>query len=92
MSRIHTWLLIGPTVALIGLMLVVTFGPRARAAADHDRPTATHQLWSCSGVTCRPHGRPLGRTACELDAASLANTLPSGSKVTCQRVTAGSTR
>lgn len=83
----RNWLLIGPAVALMGVMLVVTFGPRARAAADHDRSPATHQLWVCEGaVSCRPRGKPQGHTACLLDAASEANVLPKGSRVSCQRV------
>lgn len=91
MTPARTWLLIGPAVALTGLILVVTFGPRARAAqealVEPDRSPPTHQLWACTGATtCKPHGEPMGQTACLLDAASLANTLPSGSKVSCQRV------
>ncbi|MFN4017655.1 MAG: hypothetical protein ACK4JB_20110 [Reyranella sp.] len=92
MSRLRNWILLGPAVALMGLMLVVTFAPRAGRAAQEalvepDRSPPTHQLWSCTGkTTCKPHGEPLGKTACQLDAASLANTLPAGSKVACQRV------
>lgn len=83
----RTWLLLGPAIALAGVMLVVTFAPRAKAAADHDRSPATHQLWICTGtVSCRPRGKPQGQTACLLDAASEANVLPKGSRVTCQRV------
>jgi len=87
MSRARNWLRIGPAMALAGAMIVVTFAPRARAAADHDRSPATHQLWSCQGNACRSHGKAMGQTACLLDAASLSNALPSGSRVTCQRVT-----
>jgi hypothetical protein len=86
MTRARKWLLIGPAMALAGLMLVVTFAPRAKAAADHGRSPATHQLWVCSGeVSCRPRGKPQGQTACLLDAASEANVLPKGSRVSCQR-------
>lgn len=90
MTPARTWLLVGPAIALAGLMLVVTFGPRARAAQEGldepDRSPPTHLLWSCIGVTCKSHGEPMGRTACLLDAASLANVLPKGSRVACQRV------
>jgi hypothetical protein len=85
MTRRRNWLLLGPVVALAGAMIVVTFAPRARAAADHDRSPATHLLWSCQQDACRSHGKALGQTACQLDAASLANVLPKGSRVTCQR-------
>ena len=79
------WLLIGPVVALSGVIIFTVFAPRAKAAADDDRSPATHLLWSCQDNACRSHGKPLGQTACQLDAASLANVLPKGSRVTCQR-------
>ena len=82
----RNWLLLGPAMALAGALIVVTFAPRARAAADNDRSPATHLLWSCQDNACRSHGKPLGQTACLLDAASMANVLPKGSRVTCQRV------
>ena len=82
----RSWLLLGPAIALAGAIIVVTCAPRARAAADHDRSPATHLLWSCQQDACRSHGKALGQTACLLDAASLANVLPKGSRVTCQRV------
>ena len=93
MSRARTWLLIGPAMILAGVALTTIFAPRARAAVEGlvepDRSLPTHQLWSCSGATtCKPHGRPMGQTACLLDAASLANTLPPGSRVACHRVKA----
>ena len=82
----RNWLLLGPALALAGALIVVTCAPRARAAADHDRSPATHLLWSCQQDACRSHGKALGQTACQLDAASLVNVLPKGSRVTCQRV------
>lgn len=86
MTRARTWLLLGPAMMLAGLIMVATFAPRAKAAADHDRSLATHQLWVCAGtVSCRPRGKPQGQTACLLDAASEANVLPKGSRVTCLR-------
>lgn len=90
MTRLRSWLYLGPAMALAGFMLVVTFAPRARAAVEAlvepDRSPPTHLLWSCIGVTCKSHGEPIGQTACLLDAASLANTLPKGSRVACHRV------
>jgi hypothetical protein len=87
MTHLRNWLLLGPAMALAGALIVVTCAPRARAAADHDRSPATHLLWSCQQDACRSHGKPLGQTACLLDAASLANAMPKGSRVTCQRMT-----
>ena len=87
MTRLRNWLLLGPAMALAGVILVTTFAPRARAAADNDRSPATHQLWACvTTVSCRPVGKPKGETACLLDAAAEANVLPKGSRVACQRV------
>ena len=82
----RNWLLLGPAIALAGAIIVVTCAPRARAAADHDRSPATHLLGSCQHDACRSHGKALGQTACQLDAASLANVLPKGSRVSCQRI------
>lgn len=90
MTPARTWRYLGPAVALAGLILFTIYAPRARAADDVGRSPATHQLWSCTGnVTCKPHGRPMGQTACLLDAASLANVLPAESKVACHRITTG---
>lgn len=75
----------------IGMVVFLVWSPRAGAAIEalDDRETPrTHQLWACPGATtCHPRGRPQNKTACELDAASLASVLPKGSRVTCQRVT-----
>ena len=88
MTRLRSWLLLGPAMALAGVILVTTFAPRARAAADNDRSPATHQLWACqTTVSCRTVGKPKGETACLLDAAAEANVLPKGARVACQRVT-----
>lgn len=90
MTRARTWLLLGPAMALAGVLLVTTFAPRARAATDlgddYETPR-THQLVVCLDMDCKPRGRPMNATACALDLASLANTLPKGAKLTCQRVT-----
>ena len=82
----RNWLLLGPAIALAGALIVVTCAPRARAAADNDRSPATHLLWSCQHDACRSHGKALGQTACLLDAASMANVLPKGSRVSCLRL------
>lgn len=90
MTRERTWILLGPAMVLAGVIVFTVFAPRAKAAqealVEPDRSPPTHLLWSCIGVTCKSHGEPMGKTACLLDAASLANTLPAGSKVACQRV------
>lgn len=87
MTPARSWLYLGPAVALAGVIVFTIYAPRARAAADPDRSTPTHLLWSCTGnVSCKPVGTPKGKTACELDAASLANTLPKGSRVVCHRI------
>lgn len=78
------------TACLLGLAAIVLYAPRAGAAVEalQEPPSPrTHQLWACAGETsCTPIGRPMGATACQLDAASLANTLPKGSRVACERV------
>ena len=90
MTPARTWLLLGPAIALAGLMLVVTFGPRARAAEeglDEYETPRTHQLWVCkTKVSCSPVGKPKNSTACALDAAAEANVLPKGARVACHRV------
>jgi len=90
-TRLRNWLLLGPAVALMGLMLVVTFAPRAGRAAqeglDEYETPRTHQLWVCvTIVACKPVGKPKNSTACALDAAAEANVLPKGSRVACRRV------
>lgn len=75
---------------IVGLAVIVLYAPRASAAIEalQEPPSPrTHQLWACAGETsCKPIGRPMGKTACDLDAASLANKLPKGSRVSCQKV------
>lgn len=93
MTGARKWMLLGPAMALAGVIVFTVFAPRARAAVEAlvepDRSPPTHQLWSCTGkATCKPHGEPMGKTACQLDAASLANVLPKGSRVACHRVKA----
>lgn len=91
MTGARAWMLIGPAMALAGLMLVVTFAPRAGRAAqeglDEYETPRTHQLWVCPGATsCKPVGKPLNSTACALDLASMANVLPKGTKLQCARI------
>jgi len=78
---------------LLALALVASSRP-AKAATDADaRPPATHLLVSClppadchGDRCCQTHGAARGHTACNLDAASLANLLPKGSRTICWRV------
>lgn len=91
MTRPRDALYLALAMVLAGTILMTVFGPRAGRAAQEslvepDRSPPTHLLWSCVGVNCKSHGEPMGQTACLLDAASLSNTLPKGSKVSCQPV------
>lgn len=88
--RRSTWMPYAALAAATGLLGVIVASDcwgAVEALVEPDRSPPTHQLWSCTAATtCRPHGAPMGQMACLLDAASLANTLPSGSKVACHRV------
>lgn len=91
MTPLRNWLLLGPAMALAGLILFVIAAPRAGRAAqeglDEYETPRTHQLWVCvTTVACKPVGKPKNSTACTLDAAAEANTLPKGSRVACHRV------
>lgn len=91
MTRTRTLLLVGPAVALAGVIVFTVFAPRAGRAAqeglDEYETPRTHQLWVCKAkVSCSPVGKPKNSTACALDAAAEANVLPKGSRVTCRRV------
>lgn len=89
--RRRTWLpyaALAAATVLLGVIVASECWAAVEALAEPDRSPPTHMLWVCEGaVSCRPRGKPQGQTACLLDAASLANTLPSGSKVTCHRIT-----
>lgn len=92
MTRLRNWLLLGPAMALAGVILITTFAPRASRAAqeglDEYETPRTHQLWICyAAVSCKPLGRPMNLTACALDLASVANAMPKGTKLMCARVT-----
>lgn len=88
MSR--SWAYLGPALALAGALVFTAFAPKARAAMEgltEPESPRTHQLIECAYHSpCRPRGRPMGETACGLDAASLANVLPAGSRTKCERV------
>jgi len=91
MTPLRSWLLLGPAMALAGLILFVIASPRAGRAAqeglDEYETPRTHQLWVCvTTVACKPVGKPKNSTACALDLASVANVLPKGSRVSCRRI------
>lgn len=50
MSRARTLLLVGPAVALAGVIVFTIYAPRARAADDVGRSPRTHQLWICEAA------------------------------------------
>lgn len=79
------------TACLLGLAAIVLYAPRASAAVEalqEPESPRTHQLWSCEGASsCKPRGKPVGKIACDLDAASLVNVLPKDSRVSCLKVT-----
>lgn len=82
---IRACIYLGPAIALAGVILTTVFAPRAKAD-DYDTPR-THQLWSCiSATSCKPEGEPKNSTACALDLAALANTMPKGVRLYCARV------
>lgn len=92
MTGARSSLYLSLAMVLVGAALVWTFAPKACRAAqeglDEYETPRTHQLWVCAGTTsCKPVGKPLNSTACALDLASMANVLPKGSRVTCQRIT-----
>lgn len=87
MTPARSTLYLSLAMVLAGVIMTVVLNPRARAAADSDRSTPTHQLWRCiTTVSCAPVGNPKGKTACLLDAAAEVNVLPKGARVSCQRI------
>ena len=81
------WIALGLSAA--GIVALAYAAPRAKAAENEPAGHRTWQLWSCPPVSptdCRKHGSPLGKTACELDMASLVNVLPKGSRVACVQI------
>lgn len=89
-TRARSWLLLGPAVALAGLMLVVTFAPRAKAAVEmlyEPDDTRTHVIMECKpNQPCAPRGRPVGQTACNMDITGVAITAEKGTRLQCVRV------
>lgn len=78
------WIALAVTAA--GVFALAYAAPRARAA-EEPPGHRSWQLWQCTpGEACRTRGRPLGRTACLLDLASLTNVLPTGSRVACVHI------
>jgi hypothetical protein len=90
MTRLRNALYLSLAMVLAGTIMVTVFAPRARAAQeglDEYETPRTFQLWVCSGTTsCKPVGKPLNSTACQLDLASLANASPKGTRLACHRV------
>jgi hypothetical protein len=92
-SRARTWLLLGPAVALAGVMLLVTFVPKASRAAElHPAETsATPPGWqvfrALPGEAYKARGRFFdNRTGCELDAAADINGSPKATRTACRFV------
>jgi hypothetical protein len=82
---IRACIYLGPAVALAGVILTTVFAPRTKAD-DYDTPR-THVLWVCESATsCKPEGPPKNSTACALDLAAKANTMPKGTRLYCARV------
>lgn len=82
---------LAPALILAGAILLATFAPKARAAmeglVEAERYPPTHQLKECRpGEICKVRGRPMGETACLLDAASLASVAPKATVIKCERV------
>ena len=81
----------GTLATAVGVALLIGFttgGARAamEGLAEPESPR-THQLTECRpGEPCRSRGRPMGVTACSLDAASLANVAPKATVIRCERV------
>lgn len=79
-------------VLAAAVVAIMVYAPRASAAEPQEAAppsTRTHQLTVCRpAADCESRGRPLGATACSLDAASekLLAGLPSGTLIACVRV------
>jgi hypothetical protein len=90
MRSLRSLAYLAPAAVLAGLILMVAFGPRAKAADASSREVGPGwRIHECrpGREVCRWHGRVLSSpVACNLDLASLANTLPKGSRLSCVRV------
>lgn len=76
-------------ILAIAAALVAT---QASAAEPEPLSPRTHQLTVClPDAPCERRGRPMGETACALDAASerLLAGLPKATKISCERIKQG---
>jgi len=70
-----------------GVLFAATVARAAMEGLAEPESPRTHQLTECRpGEPCRSRGRPMGVTACSLDAASLANVAPKATVIRCERV------
>ncbi len=87
MSRARTLLLVGPAVALAGVIVFTIYAPRARAADDVGRSPRTHIVVVCPPAEpCKPRGKAISKTACEMDLRGVAVVVASGTRTRCERV------
>ncbi len=90
MTRLRAWLLLGPAMALAGVILFTVASSRARAAVEmlyEPDDTRTHVIMECKpSQPCAPRGRPLGQTACTMDITGVAITAEKGTRLKCERV------
>lgn len=78
------WASLAAALGLLAIMVVSEC--RAQGSKEYDTPR-THQLWVCAGASsCKPEGEPKNSTACALDLAAKANTMPKGTRLYCERV------
>ena len=77
------WATLAAALVLLGAMVI----SECRAQSDGYDTPRTHQLWVCAGASsCKPEGKPKNSTACALDLAAKANTMPKGTRLYCARV------
>ena len=87
MSRARTLLLVGPAVALAGVIVFTIYAPRARAADDVGRSPRTHIVVVCPPAEpCKPRGKAISKTACDMDLRGVAVVVASGTRTRCERV------
>ena len=85
------WIALGLTAAGIAALAYAT--PRARAA-EPERQERPWLLWSLEPGRAMPtlRGTYTVSTACEVDLVSLANVLPKGARLSCERMNDGGKR
>lgn len=80
----------GTIAAAAGVVVLIGLTTEARAAIEalsEPESPRTHQLIECPpGEPCKSRGRPMGVTACNLDAAGLVAIVPKATVITCKRV------